>query len=200
MEGVPACPGVVRGVPETCPGPEEARGRLEGGRGVPVELGVDEWPVGEEVPGTPVPPAGSTEPSAWVVPPPPRSMKRERSFLSRAWMSSMPRATSHSPHWAWVWLGIVAGWGWVCTRVGWTTGMVVEVMGCKVGTVAPGAREATGEEEEGSSALGLAMDGASRGPWIAVVGTTVAVEGTGSCSELPPLSLLQLLTRGAVAE
>lgn len=167
---------------------------------MPVELGVDEWPVGEEVPGTPVPPAGSTEPSAWVVPPPPRSMKRERSFLSRAWMSSMPRATSHSPHWAWVWLGIVAGWGWVCTRVGWTTGMVVEVMGCKVGTVAPGAREATGEEEEGSSALGLAMDGASRGPWIAVVGTTVAVEGTGSCSELPPLSLLQLLTRGAVAE
>lgn len=51
---------------------------------------VEQTPSGDEVPATEVPDAGSAaETSPWVGgTPPPRSMNRERSFISRAWMSS----------------------------------------------------------------------------------------------------------------
>lgn len=47
---------------------------------------VEQGPIGDEVPGTEGPEAGSpARMSPWVDgTPPPRSMKRERSFLSRA--------------------------------------------------------------------------------------------------------------------
>lgn len=53
---------------------------------VEVELG----PFGDEVPATGTPEAGSAaRMSPWVEgTPPPRSMKRDRNFFSRAWMSS----------------------------------------------------------------------------------------------------------------
>lgn len=51
---------------------------------------VEQTPSGDEVPATEAPDAGSAaETSPWVGgTPPPRSMNRERSFISRAWMSS----------------------------------------------------------------------------------------------------------------
>lgn len=68
--------------------PEVLRGKLEGGRGVP--LGVADV-VGEEVPGMLGVAIGSDVISDWADGgPDPRSIKRERSFLSRAWMSSTP--------------------------------------------------------------------------------------------------------------
>lgn len=60
----------------------ELRGKLVGGRGAALEV------VGEDVPG-----AAGSEPLASAEAeegPAPMSMKSERSFLSRAWMSSMP--------------------------------------------------------------------------------------------------------------
>lgn len=53
-------------------------------------LEVEQTPIGDEVPATEAPEAGSAaEMSPWVGgTPPPRSMKRDRSFISRAWMSS----------------------------------------------------------------------------------------------------------------
>lgn len=60
----------------------ELRGKLVGGKGVALEV------VGEDVPGA----AGSVAPASADAEggPAPTSMKSERSFLSRAWMSSMP--------------------------------------------------------------------------------------------------------------
>lgn len=73
LTGVALVTGVVIG---------ELRGKLVGGRGVVMEV------VGEDVPGA----AGSVA-LASAGPeggPAPMSIKSERSFLSRAWMSSMP--------------------------------------------------------------------------------------------------------------
>lgn len=48
---------------------------------------VEQGPTGDEVPATAAGSAATMSP--WVEgTPPPRSMKRERSFISRAWMSS----------------------------------------------------------------------------------------------------------------
>lgn len=73
LTGVALVTGVVIG---------ELRARLVGGRGVALEV------VGEDVPGA----AGSVAPASTGVEggPAPMSMKSERSFLSRAWMSSIP--------------------------------------------------------------------------------------------------------------
>lgn len=61
-------PGVVKGEPG---------GKLAGGKGV-----LEDVVVGEDVPGTT---CSEIHPSAWEVAwPTPRSMKRERNFLSRA--------------------------------------------------------------------------------------------------------------------
>lgn len=53
-------------------------------------LEVEQGPIGDEVPATEAPEAGSAaNMSPWVDgTAPPRSMKRDRSFFSRAWMSS----------------------------------------------------------------------------------------------------------------
>lgn len=53
-------------------------------------LEVEQGPIGDEVPAAEVPEAGSAgKMSPWEGgTPPPRSMKRDRSFFSRAWMSS----------------------------------------------------------------------------------------------------------------
>lgn len=81
-------------------GPREPSARLEGGTGglaAWVELGVvlevaevEGTPNGDEVPAAEVPGAASpAEGSPWDAgAPPPRSIKRERSFLSRVWISS----------------------------------------------------------------------------------------------------------------
>lgn len=67
-------------------------GKLLGGT-VPPEVVEVMVAVGEEVPGMFGTPVGSPEASGWGEErPEPRSLKRERSFLSRAWMSSMPGA------------------------------------------------------------------------------------------------------------
>lgn len=60
--------------------PEKAKGKLDGGRGGPPEMVVEL--VGEDVPGM----LGSWAPVSACVEggPEPRSMKRERNFLSRA--------------------------------------------------------------------------------------------------------------------
>lgn len=91
------------GVPGPCKGtdvPNVPNARLEGGRG-----GLTDWlepgavaevvevgpaPIGEEVTATEAPEVGSEGKISPCVDgtPPPRSIKRERSFLSRAWMSS----------------------------------------------------------------------------------------------------------------
>lgn len=87
---------------------EVFRGKLEGGRGVPQGVG---HAVGEEVPGTVGVAMGSEVVSDWEEGgPDPRSIKRERSFLSRAWMSSTPfpcGSLSQSTQWIWLWLGTV---------------------------------------------------------------------------------------------
>lgn len=95
--------GVAMGVPGPCMGtdvPKVPSARLEGGRG-----GLTDWlepgavaevvevgpaPIGEEVTATEAPETGSEGKISPCVDgtPPPRSIKRERSFLSRAWMSS----------------------------------------------------------------------------------------------------------------
>ena len=75
--GVPVCPWVERGAPGVW---------LEGARGVPAEevgVGVEEAAGGVEVPGSEGGMEGSVDGSVWDKAPP-RSMKRERSFLSRA--------------------------------------------------------------------------------------------------------------------
>lgn len=67
----------------------ELRGKLVGGRGAVLVV------VGEDVPGT----AGSVALASVeaVEGPAPMSIKSERSFLSRAWISSMPGGSfSHS--------------------------------------------------------------------------------------------------------
>lgn len=52
-------------------------------------LEVEQGPIGDEVPAAEPPDAGSAKMSPWVGgTPPPRSIKRDRSFFSRAWMSS----------------------------------------------------------------------------------------------------------------
>lgn len=93
---------------------------------VEVELG----PIGDEVPGTGAPEAKSAAEMSPCVDgtPPPRSMKRDRSFISKAWMSSgLPwdseeasLLVSHSPEC--VCPGRAAVCGWECTKVGWTEG------------------------------------------------------------------------------
>lgn len=60
----------------------ELRGKLVGGRGAALEV------VGEDVPGAGVSVAPASAGADGG--PAPMSMKSERSFLSRAWMSSMP--------------------------------------------------------------------------------------------------------------
>lgn len=89
---------------------------------------VEQGPFGDEVPAAWAPEAGSAaEMSPWVDgTPPPRSMKRDRSFFSRAWMSSgLPcdsvkasHRASHSPQCV-----CVCGWEW--TTAGWTGGALV---------------------------------------------------------------------------
>lgn len=89
--------GVAVGVPEPCRGagdPREPSAKLEGGRGgltgwlepaVTDVVEVEPVPPGDEVPVTAAPEAGSIAKSPCVDgTPAPRSMKRERSFLSRA--------------------------------------------------------------------------------------------------------------------
>lgn len=58
---------------------------------------VEQGPFGDDVPGTGAPEAGSAaKVSPWG---PPRSMKRERSFFSRAWMSSgLPCESVNASH------------------------------------------------------------------------------------------------------
>lgn len=59
--------------------------------------GVD-TPFGDDVPPTETPGANSTSPGLCGTPPP-RSMKSERSFISRAWMSSsLPWDSEDSSH------------------------------------------------------------------------------------------------------
>lgn len=88
------------GVPGPWNGTGDPSVRLEGGCGglagwlgpdVATDvLEVEQEPIGDEVPATEAPEASSAaEMSPWVGgTPPPRSMKRERSFFSKAWMSS----------------------------------------------------------------------------------------------------------------
>lgn len=73
LPGVAQVTGVVKG---------ELRGKLVGGRGLALDV------VGEDALGAP----GSAAPASAGAEegPAPMSMKSERSFLSRAWMSSMP--------------------------------------------------------------------------------------------------------------
>lgn len=119
--GAIPCPGVVVVVP-TEPCTPELRGRWDGGtRAAPG--GGEEVPVGgEEVS---VLWLGSTdvedEAELW-------SLKRERSFLSRAWISSRPAlltwnsaaSDSTSCDWTWLWPDIELGRGsWVEMGTGW---------------------------------------------------------------------------------
>ncbi len=119
--GVWACPAGVVVEPRT-PCTPEVSGRLDGGtRAAPG--GGEEVPVGgEEVP---VFWLGSAdvedEAELW-------SLKRDRSFLSRAWMSSLPAVLvwSSAPSdstgcgWTWFWLGTeVGGGGWAEMGTGW---------------------------------------------------------------------------------
>lgn len=88
------------GVPGPWIGAGDPSARLEGGWGglaAWLEPGVvtdvpevEQGPIGDEVPAAEAPEAGSAaKMSPWAGgTPPPRSMKRERSFFSRAWMSS----------------------------------------------------------------------------------------------------------------
>lgn len=100
---LPVCAGAEIGVPGPWLGagdPIEPRTRFEGGCGglpcwlepgtVTDVVEVEQGPTGDEVPAAVAPEASSAaEMSAWVDgAPPPRSMKRDRSFLSKAWMSS----------------------------------------------------------------------------------------------------------------
>lgn len=83
-------------------GTADPRGRLVGGIGAPVAVGVELVPVGDVVHRVDVSMAGSV---TAVARPEPRSLNRERNFLSRAWISSMPGilpwgSASHSPQWA----------------------------------------------------------------------------------------------------
>lgn len=118
--GVCACPGV--GVGPRTPSTPEVRGRLDGGtRAAPG--GGEAVPVGgEEVP---VFWLGSTEAEdeaeLW-------SLKRDRSFLSKACISSLPAVLvwSSAPSdstgcgWTWLWLGNEVGrGGWAETGTGW---------------------------------------------------------------------------------
>lgn len=111
---VTICPGVVVG-PRTLCAPE-VRGRLEGGTEAGPGGG-EEVPVGgEEVP------AFWLESSAWEAEL--WSLKRDRSFCSRAWMSSLPAvfvwisAPSDSTGCCWAWLWLVGSGGWVAVFCG----------------------------------------------------------------------------------
>ncbi len=64
-------------------------------------LEVEQGPIGDEVPAAEAPEAGSAaKTSPWLDgTPPPRSMKRDRSFFSRAWMSSgLPWDSADASH------------------------------------------------------------------------------------------------------
>lgn len=124
--------GAETGVPGPWTGAGDPRARLEGGWGrlagrvepgvptdvVEVELG----PNGDAVPATEPTEVGSAaKMSPWVDgTPPPKSMKRDRSFISRAWMSStLPcdsvdasDLASHSPQFVCVCPARVAVCGW----------------------------------------------------------------------------------------
>ncbi|TNN45514.1 hypothetical protein EYF80_044298 [Liparis tanakae] len=99
--------GVLR--KENWPNPREGESMKR--RSVGTDVEVEQGPFGDEVPATWAPEAGSAaETSPWEDgTPPPRSMKRDRSFFSRAWMSS----------------GRAAACGWEWTAVGWTDGAPV---------------------------------------------------------------------------
>ncbi len=96
----PICAGVETGVPGPWMGAGDPSARLEGGCGglagwlepgvVTDVLEVEAGPNGDEVPAAEAPEAGSAaKMSPWVGgTPPPRSIKRERSFFSKAWISS----------------------------------------------------------------------------------------------------------------
>lgn len=133
------CAGVEIGVPGPWIGTGDPSARLEGGcgglAGWPVPgvvtdvLEVEQGPIGDEVPATEAPEAGSAaKMSPWVGGP--RSMKRERSFFSKAWMSSgltwdSSHLASHSPQCVCVCPGRAAVCGWEWTKVGWTEGTLV---------------------------------------------------------------------------
>lgn len=133
-------------------------------------LEVEQVPSGDEVPAAEAPAARSAaEMSPWVEgTPPPRSMKRDRSFFSRAWMSSgLPwdsasHLASHSPQCVCVWPGRAAICGWEWTKVGWTEGTLVVT----------GWSPTVEEEVEGGGDEWGPAEGASWGPGIAVVGMT----------------------------
>lgn len=110
--GVWACPDGVVVEPRT-PCTPELIGRLDGGTKV-VPGG------GEQVPG-----GGEDVPVFWLVSTDTEevlwSLKSERSFISKVWMSSLPAdldwtsapSDSTGCDWIWVWLGNeVGGWGW----------------------------------------------------------------------------------------
>lgn len=136
-------------------------------------LEVEQGPIGDEVPATEAPEAGSAaKMSPWVDgTPPPRSMKRDRSFFSRAWMSSgLPwdsvnasHLASHSPQCVCVCPGRAAVCGWEWTKVGWTEGTLV------VTGWSPTAEEVEG----GGVEWEMVVEGASWGPGMAVVEMTV---------------------------
>lgn len=154
-------------------------------------LEVGQGPIGDEVPAAWAPDAGSAAERSPPVadPPPPMSMKRERSFISRAWMSSgLPwdslnasHLASHSPQCVCVCPGSAAVCGWEWTKVGWTEGTLVVT----------GWSPTMEEEEEGGVVVWKEVGGVSCGPGMAVVRMTeeereaVEEEGgdTDGCSE-----------------
>lgn len=100
------------GVPGPCMGVCEPSARLEGGWGglagwlepgeVTEVLEVEQGPMGDEVPAAAEAPeaASAARASPWAGgTAPPRSMKRDRSFFSRAWMSSgLPWDSADASH------------------------------------------------------------------------------------------------------
>lgn len=117
--GVCACPGVVVGPRTPCI--PEVRGRFDGGT-MAAPGGGEAVPAGgEEVPVFWLGSIDEDEAELW-------SLKRERSFLSRAWISSLPAvlvwrsapSASTGCGWTWLWLGSEAGGGgWEEMVTGW---------------------------------------------------------------------------------
>lgn len=148
-------------------GGAEPRARLEGGWGGlagRVETGVVtgvHTPFGDDVPPAEAPGASSVSPWGWGTAPP-RSMKSERSFISRAWMSSgLPcdsvdasHLLSHSPQWACVCPGSAAVCGCEWTNVGCTEGTLAVT-----GWRPTAEQDEGGEEEEGRGGPGCGAAG-----------------------------------------